>query len=483
MEPSFQTDGYQYGIQMDAGSSHTSIFVYKWKARVFHSLPPTLTEIIDPPLLENESDTPISSYAQNPNDVAKSIQPLLDTATTRLRKAGVTDLSTVPVFLGATAGMRMLTPEKVTLILSQIRLTVKKAGFMYKPEWIRVLSGEEEGAFGWLSANWLMGTFDGPTTSAYGALDLGGASTQATFHPDESILDGFFPLNVGRQYHELYTHSYLYYGNNEARYRFLDNLVDTAKNESTSVSNPCFPRGYSVKGATPHHPDIEFKGTGDWEICWFKMNILITDQQPSSENCFHSSHKRCTFAGAYMPAIPPHKDFLAVSTFYFAWKFFELETGSDRRSSDLNALISKASKVCTMSKEEFDAYCIKVHGKVQPAFDYTMCTTAAYIHELLHVGYDLPTGNTPIRVAKKVNGADPGWAFGAMLYEINRLKWSYSKPDSNPNSLQMPLTIVSIFLGVMSVIAAVTTIMLVRRGGFCSRDQVRASEIDTYDRF
>ena len=63
--------------------------------------------------------------------------------------------------------------------------------------WARVLSGEEEGAFGWLAANFILGTIPAPHTAAkaggwpqpVGALDMGGASTQITFHPKtEEIL-------------------------------------------------------------------------------------------------------------------------------------------------------------------------------------------------------------------------------------------------------------------------------------------------------
>ena len=42
----------------------------------------------------------------------------------------------------------------------------------------RVISGEEEGVFGWITANHLAQTLLGTTAVSYGTLDLGGASTQ-----------------------------------------------------------------------------------------------------------------------------------------------------------------------------------------------------------------------------------------------------------------------------------------------------------------
>ena len=48
---------------------------------------------------------------------------------------------------------------------------------------VRTLSGEEEGAFAWISLNYLNGYFDeGSNVPDYGVLETGGASTQVHFH-------------------------------------------------------------------------------------------------------------------------------------------------------------------------------------------------------------------------------------------------------------------------------------------------------------
>ena len=297
-EPLKQANGFQYGVQMDAGSSGTRVYVYKWAERVFHTVPPTLTQIAGDPLYNHKQEPGISTFAENPSGAGPSIQGLLDSAQAALKKEGIDDVSGVPVFLGATAGMRMLAPAQVTAIFHSVRSTVANSKFMYNADYIRVLSGEEEGVFGWLAANWLLGTFKGPSDKTYGALDLGGASTQTTFHPEEAILADFFPLDVARTSHQLYTHSYLYFGNDESRFRMLDSLV----NESSSTAiNPCYPEGYSMNGSTvsPDHPGVSFKGSSDWQDCMAQTKKLITDLQPNDEkDCIHSSHSECTFAGA-----------------------------------------------------------------------------------------------------------------------------------------------------------------------------------------
>jgi hypothetical protein len=55
--------------------------------------------------------------------------------------------------------------------------------------------------------NYLLNTLtsSGPN---YGALDLGGASTQITFRPAGDLLAGFFDLRLGGNDSAIYTHSW-----------------------------------------------------------------------------------------------------------------------------------------------------------------------------------------------------------------------------------------------------------------------------------
>ena len=207
--------------------------------------------------------------------------------------------------------MRMLAPATVTSILESVRSSVKAAGFMYNPEWLRVLSGEEEGTFGWVAANALLSTLRDDSSATYGALDLGGASTQVTFHPDESILAGFFPLTLANSSHSLFTHSYLYYGADQARYSMYNDLITTTPDQSATststavtktVINPCFPTGYTAT-ADPNNPTVEFQGSSDWDACLAAATKLIQDYQPLTPSsppnveCLHSDHERCTWNG------------------------------------------------------------------------------------------------------------------------------------------------------------------------------------------
>ena len=94
--PKVTAAGYQYGIQMDAGSSGTRLYVYKWNERIFHQLPPSLTQVMTEESWSKKQKPGISTFAKNPSGAGASIQPLLDFAiNTVLKSEGVTDLSGV----------------------------------------------------------------------------------------------------------------------------------------------------------------------------------------------------------------------------------------------------------------------------------------------------------------------------------------------------------------------------------------------------
>jgi hypothetical protein len=102
----------------------------------------------------------------------------------------------------------------------------KNSPFMFERGFARVISGEEEGVYGWLTVNALKGTLiNTPVEYTYGALDLGGASTQMTFRPPHDVLSNFFPLRIGKEHIRLYSHSFLYMGGKQAYRRMHEELL------------------------------------------------------------------------------------------------------------------------------------------------------------------------------------------------------------------------------------------------------------------
>jgi hypothetical protein len=62
-----------------------------------------------------------------------------------------------PVQLLATAGLRMLPGDASGALLQEARRLLGGSGFLFRDEWARVISGQEEGLFGWVSINYATG--------------------------------------------------------------------------------------------------------------------------------------------------------------------------------------------------------------------------------------------------------------------------------------------------------------------------------------
>ncbi|XP_070106628.1 ectonucleoside triphosphate diphosphohydrolase 8 isoform X6 [Equus przewalskii] len=223
----------KFGIVFDAGSSHTSLFVYQWPADKEND-----TGVVSQALACQVKGPGISSYTSDPAQAGESLKGCLEEALALIPKAQHQE---TPMFLGATAGMRLLSQKNssqardifaaVTQFLSQSPVDFRGA---------ELLAGQDEGALGWITINYVLGmlySFSGewirpPEGMLVGALDMGGASTQITFVPGGPILDGNTQTTL-RLYgldHSVYTHSYLCFGRDQMLNRLLAGLVQAFSN-------------------------------------------------------------------------------------------------------------------------------------------------------------------------------------------------------------------------------------------------------------
>ncbi|NWI65350.1 ENTP8 diphosphohydrolase, partial [Todus mexicanus] len=304
----------QYGLVFDAGSTHTSLYIYQWRADKENG-----TGIVSQVEVCSVSGPGISSYADNPAEAGASLKPCLDKA---MKILPAEQQRETPVYLGATAGMRLLREQNSTKA-EQIFAEVAKAIGEYPVDFrgARILTGNEEGSFGWITVNYLLETlvkfsfaekWERPQhTEVLGALDLGGASTQITFQPAVTIEDKntsvFFRL-YGTNY-SLYTHSYLCYGQTQTLKRLLADLHQGSPSPQ-NISHPCYPAGYQenttmaelydspcVRAPGTLNPAevLTVTGTGDPAAC----NATI--QKLFNFSC--GANRTCGFNGVYQPPV------------------------------------------------------------------------------------------------------------------------------------------------------------------------------------
>lgn len=287
----------------------------------------------------------ISSFAKNPKGVAEYLRPFLDYARIHLPPSVESE---TPVFLLATAGMRLLTEEQQVEILKETCHFFKtESNFRIdKPSSagpcgsnIRIITGEEEGLFGWLSVNYLMDGFTGNSRgrTTYGFLDMGGASTQIAFepslaernNPENNLVEVRLRLLGGEEViHRVFVTTWLGYGTNQARERYVAQAIGAFESNRTAnpdpssdtILDPCLPKDLELVGQPLQSPSASqhsnqshtLVGTGSFEQCLEKTSPLLNKDAP----CLAPP---CLFNGVHVPPIDfSGSHFIGVSEYWYS---------------------------------------------------------------------------------------------------------------------------------------------------------------------
>jgi Golgi apyrase len=282
----------------------------------------------------------ISSFADNPEGVAAYLAPLLAHARAHIPPSLE---ATTPIFLYATAGMRLLAPEQQGRVLraacgalkdgARFRLAAASRDGPCGAS-VRIITGEEEGLFGWLAVNYLMDGFAGANRTTFGFLDMGGASTQIAFEPSAAerartqnlLVPVRLRLLGGAEIrHDVFVTTWLGYGTNQARERYVAAAVDAFEalpaHNDTRVPDPCLPVALErtetplhLGPAPPHAARAHtLVGTGSFGGCLRATAPLLRKDAP----CPADAH--CLMNGAPGPAIDfSVSRFIGVSEYWYA---------------------------------------------------------------------------------------------------------------------------------------------------------------------
>lgn len=475
---------WDFAILVDAGSGGSRCHIYRWPRRhAKGSIPPfTGPQPFRPQGKEGpavRSTSPgLSSFQDRPEEAVQTILPLIRWAKGQLSEY-TEHFGSIPFYLKATAGMRLIRNLPVRdRIMNTIRDTLAdpaQSPFKFQRTYARVISGEEEGVYGWLAINYLYRTLlNTPVYDTYGALDLGGASTQITFRPVHDVLEGYFPIRLRQEKLRLYTHSFLHFGHDAIVQRSLATLfvnthispvnskndkggslketvkdnaavvnahspTDFSRNDSAEegealIFHPCLPAGFEHR---------LFLSTTEID---FMVESLATDEQMSEEDSRKLlgkpltvrglsqaqeckdllvgllwKHNRCwtntcSFAGMYQPRLESIQ-FVAFSGFY---KAVVKNLGLPFDVS-LSTLGHTAHEVCSLDADalakRFPNYTMSFKHSAQ------FCLQSMYIFTLLHQGYNMDLMGTRILFLNKKDGVELEWTLGSVLYEANAFPW------------------------------------------------------------
>lgn len=254
-------ESFSYLAMIDAGSSGCRAHVYRYGklgtlTGPLYILPQHQSKKVKPGL---------STFADKPSEAGASLADLVSFLKEQVPEK---DWDVTPIWLKATAGLRMLPSEKSEAILDSVRafLSDKKASpFLFRASWAKVIPGNEEGGFGWIAFNYLKKII-GPKRDRqaplhpYAVIEMGGASAQvsqmAPTPADAAKIPAEyrFSFTIEEDEYHLYTHSYLGYGAEQAREQFNRHLAK--QTAQSAPADPCKNDGAAASARHYHYRQL-----------------------------------------------------------------------------------------------------------------------------------------------------------------------------------------------------------------------------------
>ncbi|XP_060173725.1 apyrase 2-like [Lycium barbarum] len=298
----------KYAVIFDAGSSGSRVHVFCFDENL--DLVPIGNELE----LFVQKKPGLSAHASDPAAAAESLLSLLKDAENVIPR---NLRSNTPVRVGATAGLRQLEGDASDRILQAVRDFLKsKSSFKAKADAVVVLDGNQEGAYQWVTINYLLGKLGKKYSDTVGVVDLGGGSVQMAYAISESdaqkapkVSDGedTYVQEMylkGTKYY-LYVHSYLHYGLLAARAEILK-VTDES-------GNPCILGGHhgSYKYGGAEHPASAMAQGSNMSGC---REVTLKALKVNEAAC---THMKCTFGGVWNGGGGDGQKNMFVASFFF----------------------------------------------------------------------------------------------------------------------------------------------------------------------
>jgi len=361
--------------------------------------------------------------------------------------------------------MRLLPENQQETVLSKVCQYVR-AHSLFKVEQsgllgpcggsVRIISGEEEGLFGWIAVNYLMDGFSsrGTERQTYGFLDMGGASTQIAFEPKHESHD-LIPVRLrllnGKDIaHNVFTTTWLGYGTNQARQRYVGRLIDHFEKHRgqgpDTVPDPCLPQDLKRTETPVHTGPADYHatqthtlvGSGNFTKCLEETAPLLNKDSPCVDI-------PCLFGGKRVPTIDfSVSRFIGVSEYWYsteeifglggAYDFVQYERAAT------NFCMQEWASIVTHHERLKDAGHLGGDGELEeeegniiglgywgPAVELSrlelQCFKAAWIVNVLHEGLGMPRivdpgGNaTDHRAINRVDESAEGKGLGKPAFQ------------------------------------------------------------------
>lgn len=380
------------------------------------------------------------------------------------------EIPNTPLFLLATAGMRILPERQRKEVLREVCDYARSNTQFQLPDCdlhIQVIPGETEGLYGWIAANYLLGGFDQPEShdhgkghNTYGFLDMGGASAQIAFapnateaekHANDLTLMRLRAIDGTPMEYKVFVTTWLGFGVNQARQRYVKAILQSSASEE--LPDPCLPAGLKVdvskdgKFIDPEKDDDDddgddpkekavahLAGTGKFSECLHQTYPLLEKEKECKDS-------PCLINGQHVPAIDfDVNHFVGVSEYWHTThEIFEM--GHKDKAYDFKTYQQRIDEFCSQDWQSIESGIKKQKWgkKVDAEKAREVCFKASWIINMLHDGIGVPRvgiedlkgeKNTtkaildgakqkgfldPFQAVNKINGVEVSWTLGKMV--------------------------------------------------------------------
>lgn len=398
----------------------------------------------------------ISVYADTPSEASEYLRPLLHYAARHVPQEKHKE---TPLYIMATAGLRLLDKSQQEAILDDLRVDVPmETDFLFQETHAEIITGKQEGIYAWIAVNYVLGNFEhqGHYTEApvytetsasavnlvtqeepymrkktVGVLDMGGGSTQIAFEVssgEEVPSSQYSEVNLGckqsdkNHKYRIYVTTFLGYGANVARKRYEQLLIETELSsvignisshsitgltKDHPIKDPCLPKGMP-ETVDYHGSTIHLVGSGKLQSCQDLLVQLLNLSAPCVK-------EPCSFNGVFQPSL----DFQTTDFYGFSEYFYTTEDILRMSGSyNYNSFVKAAQDYCSTEWKTLEKwYNAKLYPKADENRFRKQCFKSAWLATVLHEGHKFPKNYKRLVMARLINGDDVQWTLGALLYK------------------------------------------------------------------
>eukprot|EP00897_Mesotaenium_endlicherianum_P008406 jgi/Mesen1/7594/ME000395S06750 len=390
----------KYAVIIDCGSTGSRVHVYRFSDKL------ELLEMNGELELFVQKKPGLSSFAADPKLGGDSLRELLDKSLAavpeHLRLA-------TPVFVGATAGLRLLPGEQAELLLKEVRKVLGEYPFTNQESSVKILDGADEGSFAWVTVNFLLGNLGKGIDSTVGVIDLGGGSVQMTYAVSEDVAtsapEGYIRKlsGMGKSYF-VYVYSHLGFGLMAARAAVLR----LAEKDGHS----CLAKGVKdvYKYGSEEFQALAKEVGGDYSSCAKIAINALKLKAPCKLD-------KCSFGGIWSGGGGEGMAKLYVASYFFD-RASQLGVIPDGNAAYVEVKPAKFSevavKVCSTPLDEV----VRDYPLVDKMDAAYACLDIAYQYNLLTSGFGIDP-NATITLVKKIaykgKEVEAAWPLGAAI--------------------------------------------------------------------